>query len=387
MPNVSDAHSDGESVDVPPDAGPQDCASLLRLDTDFRLSEDGLAIHPAAAFDGDSLWLTYTIREGETSNFDIVLRRVGCDGRAGPPIVVHDIEGESDLDSDIAISGERLLVGYQSDDGSDESSAIRPFVRPFDLSGAAISGAQPVARERQGETIMATNWMVRVASRPGGFWVAGTWGVEEVSGFRAYAARVDLDGMQLAPAMDVAPTDQMESQTNLAIGEGETPYFAWTNFGDASLVSSAPLGGTVTPFASGSITEDLPALSGELLALHTGGGARLRIQVRNLVTGAEASIGGISDANAYSDIAGTPDAFAIVWLRQISGTRNNIFVASGRETGRRDDLERAHADRHQRRRLALPALHRRPRRRPLLRRLDPVVTSPDFEVHGRIVEF
>lgn len=374
-------------IDVPVDAGPQDCASILRSDVNFRLSDDGLAIHPAAAFDGDNLWLTYTIREGETSNFDVVLRRVGCDGAMDPTVVVNaGPAGESDLDSDIAISGERLLVGYQSDDQSGENSAIRPFVRAFDLSGSALGEPQAVARVRDGETIMATNWMVRVASRPGGFWVAGTWGVEEVSGFRGYAARLDLDGVELAPAADAAPTDQTESQTNLAISDGETPYVAWTNFGDTNQVASAPIGGAVTEFDSGSITEDHPALSGELLSLQAGGGSRLSIQVRNLVTGASASIGGISDANAYSDIAGTPDAFAVVWLRQISGTRNDIFVASGSETGGVMTLGTP---------MEIDTSADIAPYPPFIVALGEgryfvgwtqVVMSPDFQVHGRIVE-
>ena len=374
-------------TDVPVDAGPQDCASLLRTDVDFRLSDEGLAIHPAAAFDGDNLWLTYTIREGETSNFDVVLRRVGCDGATGPTAIVNaGPAGESDLDSDIAISGERILVGYQSDDQSGESSAIRPFVRAFDLSGSALGEPQAVARVRDGETIMATNWMVRVASRPGGFWVAGTWGVEEVSGFRGYAARLDLDGIELAPAVDVAPTDQAESQTNLAIGDGETPFVAWTNFGDTSQVASAPIGGAVTEFDSGSITEDYPALSGELLSLQAGGGSRLSIQVRNLVTGASASIGGVTGANAFSDIAGTPDAFAIVWLRPISGSRNAVFVAGGSETGGVMTLSAPVAIDTSADAAAYP---------PFIVALGEgryfvgwtqVVMSPNFEVHGRIVE-
>lgn len=375
-------------TDAPVDAGPQDCASILRSDVNFRLSDEGLAIHPAAAFDGDGLWLTYTVREGETSNFDVVLRRVACDGSTGPTVVVNaGPAGESDLDSDIAISGERLLVGYQSDDQSGENSAIRPFVRAFDLSGSALGEPQAIARVREGETIMATNWMVRVASRPGGFWAAGTWGVEEVSGFRGYVSRLDMDGVELASAEDVAPTDQVESQTNLAIGDGETPFVAWTNFGDASQVASAPIGGAVTEFDSGSITEDYPALSGELLSLQSGGGSRLSIQVHNLVTGASASVGGISDANAFSDIAGTPDAFAIVWLRQISGIRNDVFVASGSESGGVMTLSTPVAIDTSADAAAYP---------PFIVALGEdryfvgwtqVVMSPDFEVHGRIVEF
>ncbi|MEM7235790.1 MAG: PQQ-binding-like beta-propeller repeat protein, partial [Planctomycetota bacterium] len=43
--------------------------------------------------------------------------------------------GESELDSDVAWSGDRLLVGYQSDDLSGEGSAIQPFVHLFDASG------------------------------------------------------------------------------------------------------------------------------------------------------------------------------------------------------------------------------------------------------------
>ena len=151
-------------------------------------------------------------------------------------------------------------------------------------------------------------------------------------------------------------------------------------------MSSAPLGGSATAFASGSITEDNPALSGELLSLQAGGGARLTIQVRNLVTGAEASIGGISDANAFSDIAGTPDAFAIVWLRQISGTRNDIFVASGSETGGLMTLSAP---------VAIDTSADVSPYPPFIVALGEgryfvgwtqVVTSPNFEVHGRIVE-
>lgn len=387
--NQPDARDAGDDPDVPTtsDAGPQDCTSILETDVDFLLSEEGLAIHPAAVFDGDSLWLTYTAREGETPNFDVALRRVRCDGSLGPVVLVNEGTGESDLDSDIAISGERLLVGYQSDDESGEPSAIRPFVRAFDLTGTALGLPQAVAREREGVAIAATNWMVRVASRPDGFWVAGTWGVEEVSGFRGYAARLDLYGVELAPAADVAPTDQTESQTNLAISDGETPYIAWTNFGDDSQLESMPFGGTPTAFESGTITEDFPALSGELLTLQAGGGSRIGIQVHNLVTGAETSVGGVASLDASSDIAGTPDAFAIVWLRQIMGTRNQVFVASGSESGGEMTLSTPIEIETSANASPYPPFIVAMGEGRYFVGWTQVVMSPNFEVHGRIVEF
>lgn len=316
----------GVEPDVPMDAGPQDCASIVRVDETFRLSGSD-STYPSAVFDGENIWLTYTVSDEVRPGYDVVLRRVACDGTPGPVIDVAVGEEASDKNCDIAISGERLLISYESQ----AERMLRPFVRVFDTNGEAIGERQPVARLRNGEVLdLGLNWMARVASRPGGFWLTGSWEVEEDRS-RVYVLRLDLDGAELDDATDVAPSDQTESQTNPVIGGGETPFVAWSNFGDTTQVASAPVGGDVTEFTSEGIIEDHPALSGELLSLQVGDDDGLGIQVRNLDTGVQATIGGLSGTNFYSKITGTPDDFAVVWLRQAGGRSHEVYAVRGSE--------------------------------------------------------
>ncbi|MEM6959731.1 MAG: hypothetical protein AAF645_28875, partial [Myxococcota bacterium] len=132
----------GPNDDQRIDAGPRDCLSRLPVDVDLTLADASETnIHPSVAWDGEKLWLTYTTLEPDTSLFDVRIRSIDCDGNLGDEVRVNDVDGESELDSTIAVSGERLIVGYQSDDRSGESDAIRPFVRVFDLDGTPMNDA------------------------------------------------------------------------------------------------------------------------------------------------------------------------------------------------------------------------------------------------------
>ena len=92
-----------------------------------------------------------------------------------------------------------------------------------------------------------------------------------------------------------------------------------------------------------------------------------------------------TEQDALVAVDGTPEAFAVVWLRQTSGIRNEVVVASGREEGGAIAFNAEQV---------LPTSADAAPYAPVIRALGggnyfvvwtQVVMSPDFEVHGRIV--
>ncbi|MEM7604570.1 MAG: hypothetical protein AAF411_04370 [Myxococcota bacterium] len=321
----------GPNDDQRIDAGPRDCVSRLPVDVDLTLADASETnIHPSVAWDGEKLWLTYTTLEPDTSLFDVRIRSIDCDGSLGDEVRVNDVDGESELDSTIAVSGERLIVGYQSDDRSGESDAIRPFVRVFDLDGTPMNDAVAIAREREGEAITATNWMVQVRAREDGFMAAGTRGVDALNAFQMYAQPLDMDGVPTMDASDLAPTET--SQTNPVIGLGEGPWYAWTELLDAGeSVFAARLGEAPIELETGTLFADQPSLAGSLIAFHAGGGSRTDIYVRNLETDVQTTVGRLSQTDGAASIAGTPASFLVAWLRNVEGLQHELQYTLGSE--------------------------------------------------------
>ncbi len=384
--DAPDIGTDG-GMDAGPDSGAEGCMERLLVDTDFALAEDARTnIHPAAAFDGEKLWLTYTVVEEGTSIFDVMLRFIRCDGTLGPELRVNTVDGESELDSTVAISGDRVLVGFQGDDQSGEGGALRPFVRIYDLTGTPQGDPIEIATQREGMALGATNWMVQVAPRPDGFWAAGTWGVEAFSAFQAWIQPLDMNGTPSAEATDFATTAS-DTQTNPVLFGGATPTMAWSVLGDAnSTVHARVQGNPVIDIDAMTVTANNPALAGALIAYDAGGGSRLDIHVQNLETGARDSIGGLNVQDAAPAIAGTPDAFAVTWLEQTSGVRNELRLAFGSETDGTMTLGSAIEVPTSEDVYAYPPTITEVAAGTYFLTWSQGAASPNFQIHGRIVQ-
>ena len=133
----TDAPASGERDAGPPDAGPLGCAEGFAERAPFSLAPSfrRTQIHPAAAFDGEHIWVTLTVAEEVGSSFDIVLVPLGCDGAPGAPIPVDDEIEPNDIDASLAIFGETLLVAWQRDRGE---GTIAIWTRAFALDGTPL---------------------------------------------------------------------------------------------------------------------------------------------------------------------------------------------------------------------------------------------------------
>lgn len=256
-----DAASDAASADAggpadaapdAHDAGPRDCASILAPTAPFALAPEfrRAQIHPAAAFDGEHVWVALTVAEepgpanacvgDDTSScaagqrcvdgtcrfsgFDIALVRVDCDGSPRPPQIVAGGPA-SDLDAAIAVGRERLLLAWQRDEGT---GSIGTVTLATDLDGAPLGEETPYVSLRGGAPVTGTVWLPSLTARPdGGFWLYGTRGVEEVGTFLAYLQALDADGVAVGEGADFFPAAAQQDGPALAL-DGDAVHLGWT---------------------------------------------------------------------------------------------------------------------------------------------------------------
>ncbi len=224
MPDTS--MPDTAMPDVPTDAGPVAC-DVLSETVPFLLAP-GLRqtqLHPAAAFDGERMWVSLTVDEEEGSAFDIVLLSLDCGGNViGDPIAVTQAVEPNDIDGAIALGSESLVLAWQRDEGT---GTITTWTRTFELDGTARDDEQMYASMREGEVLDTTVWFPELQARDGGFWLSGLRGIEGV-GFQFYAQQLDHDGAAFAgDALEPAPS--MADQTGGSLlAVGSELHFTWS---------------------------------------------------------------------------------------------------------------------------------------------------------------
>ncbi len=321
------ARPDAAPADAAPDAGQPDAAPPPGCDPaegiEGDLDPDGPVgqIHAAVAADGDGWWFVYN-RPDEGGKFDVWATRIGCDGeRAVAPFLVNEQVEFNHTDPAVAVSNGRVLFAWSTDDQmAPYNLSIR--TRVFD----AASG-DPMGPERRVE-FDGNAWMVRLVSSADGFWLVGSFGVEEVNAFQVFTAPLDVDGVPLEPPtpVDQAPESQLEAAA-WADAEGRL-HVAWTegplSGGVVRLAVQEDGGWTWTP-PFGEETAAGVVLGGGWVAA---GSAQRGILLRNLGTGDLDTFHTAGAIDHGPGLAGEGDAAVLSWYRVIRGTRNEMYLQS-----------------------------------------------------------
>ena len=284
-----------------PDAGPVACADALAERT-VAIDPEGpdTQIHPVVRWDGEALWVVYVRPEPGGGDFDVWATRLGCDGapRVAPFLVQESPEG-NDIDPELVVSGDRVLVAWQTDDGTGGTDNLQIRYRVLDRDGAPVSGDRLLRTVRAGEPVTDNHMMPKLAVAPdGGFLVAGIR-ASDVGRFAVFVQPLHRDGALVGEALEPGPEAMItQSAPSIAVAadgaiwlaydrapdEGATEVWLWETTGAPALALEGLTG------ASGA---DLVAIDGGVylaFAGETPAGNDLRLLQ---VGGAEAALVGV----------------------------------------------------------------------------------------------
>lgn len=320
-----------------PDAGPVACADALAERT-VAIDPEGpdTQIHPVVRWDGEALWVVYVRPEPGGGDFDVWATRLGCDGapRVAPFLVQESPEG-NDIDPELVVSGDRVLVAWQTDDGTGGTDNLQIRYRVLDRDGAPVSGDRVLRTVRAGEPVTDNHMMPKLAVAPdGGFLVAGIR-ASDVGRFAVFVQPLDRDGALVGEALEPGPEAMItQSAPSIAVAadgaiwlaydrapdEGATEVWLWETTGAPALALEGLTG------ASGA---DLVAIDGGVylaFAGETPAGNDLRLLQ---VGGAEAALVGVPRRTETAPRwAPAPDGrLGLAYFRQVRGFTMELLVA------------------------------------------------------------
>ncbi|TNE92551.1 MAG: hypothetical protein EP330_01000 [Deltaproteobacteria bacterium] len=240
----------GDPVDSDTASGPGCTALFASALTEPDASGPNTQIHPTSTFDGEHVWVAWNRRDSG-SGFDVWVARMDCAGIVDVgPLEVTDSD-DNELDPVIAVSGDRVLVAWTSDNGvGPDNLDIR--YRVLDVDGNPVGGVQELTASRNGQPVTGNATMPAVDGIEGGFVLAGSWGHEDSPAFQAFAVALGLDGQVLAEAED-GELDAEFGQTDVSVAAfaGDT-HLIWqedSTTSTAPAVRAVTLGGVATQVA------------------------------------------------------------------------------------------------------------------------------------------
>ncbi|MBW2461343.1 MAG: hypothetical protein JRH11_06825 [Deltaproteobacteria bacterium] len=339
------ADADGSSDTGPaPDAGPLGCADLLEdrlvaLDESMVLGQ----IHPAAAWDGEGIWVVYS-RPDDAGLFDTYATRRGCDGAAlVEPFSVSSAPAfGNDIDPELAIAGDRMLIAWNTDDGVGPNNLSVRY-RVFGLDGTPVGDDRTLETTHMGAAVTGNQLGASVAGTPsGGFVIAGgRGGVAGVTAFSAYTQPLTRDGAPDGATLEpMINADASQTATAVDVDTDGTVWVAYTE----SIVEPASEHLMVRSFAAAAPevgVEGLLSSAGASVLAADGAvwvafsgliaseiNLRLVDATVPLASRTAAVWGDRGRIESAVRLAVAPDgALAAVWFRNVSGFTNEIYAA------------------------------------------------------------
>lgn len=334
----TDAQADAAVPDPP-------CVTPLVTGQAFEIDPAGpnTQIHVEAAFDGESVWIVYNLPDG-AGYFDVHATRLNCDGtHRVAPFRVNTTD-YNDVDPTLAVGDGHMYAAWQSDTGLFPDN-MELLVRTFLVDGTPVMVEDRILDTwRNGVLETGNHWLPVLGALPSGFAVAGSRAVEDASGFQVFVQRLDADGSMAEESFD-ASFAPLASQTfptlaamadgtlYLAYGQGVAPdwddHVLYTAIApDARVVSPLP----PLPPAGRTLGEAPHLASGPDGAVYLAFGDPLvgRIVLTDaaaLIPDApETLLGEAGLVNFYPKVAATQGGGAVVWYRNVSGLRNELWI-------------------------------------------------------------
>lgn len=232
---------DGAVIDAAADAGDdggatQGCEEILVTDQTFALDPQGpdTQIHAAAAFDGETVWVVYNLPDQLGSGgFDVYALRLRCDGshHLAPFVVNTTREGNDvDPDLDLDVAGDRVYVTWTTDTSIFPNN-MDVYYRSLTLDGEPVMATDRVLDTTRDGTPVPGNVMSPdvTALGNGRFAVAAIRGLDDASGFQAFAQRLTDAGDFIGEAVNgfFAPAETQTGPQAASLGDGHL-FLAWT---------------------------------------------------------------------------------------------------------------------------------------------------------------
>ncbi len=320
------------------------CLDLAADEPAFNVGLAGpdLRINPAAVTDGERIFFVYNTR-GEADDFDIWLSVVACDGtQLQDPIQLDTVAGPNVIEPQIALGDSSIAVVWQSDNGSGENN-LDIYLRMLDLNGTPLTDSETIVEmSRNGAPQSGNAWMPALTSADDGFILAGAWGHDDAVAFQAFTQAIAADGSLIGDAQDTVVEPDVGQVYPSVASQGGRQLVTWSRTpveGDESTqLQLSDNGNTFSPVELASPAAGTAAVAfGETTmvaawgeALASGSGVFLGVVQPDGTIGARAQVSPASDNRGhFSPIVafGDGDAGAVVWYRNISGFRNDVFVA------------------------------------------------------------
>lgn len=165
-------------------------------------------LHPSAVFDGEGIWVAYSLPNDVTSNFDTWALRLKLDGSPWvAPFKVNTSEANN-LDPALAVSDGRLLIVWQADTGEFNEDGVGNmviFYRLFTVEGEAINDVDiKFDPSREGQKVAGNKINPMPAPLPGcKFKLAGSRGLDSVRGWQVFLHEIDCQGLLSGEPLDV----------------------------------------------------------------------------------------------------------------------------------------------------------------------------------------
>jgi hypothetical protein len=335
------------TADAGGDAGGPVTANCLELAAGLPTFNVGLGgaelrINPSAAFDGERLFVVYNTR-GTADDFDIWLSVVACDGtELQPAIQLDSVVGPNVIEPQISRGQSSIAVVWQADNGTGENN-LDIYLRMLDLNGAPLSESETLLEMTRGGARQSGNaWMPALTAADDGFVLAGAWGHDDAIAFQAFTQAISADGTLVGDAQDTVLEPAVGQVYPSVASQGVRQLMTWSRTpveGDESIQLQLSANGTalnavevVAPAAGTAAVAfgetAMVVAWGEVLA----GGSAVYLGVVNAdgTLGAAAQVSPPSDSRGHFSPTvtfGNGDSGAIVWYRNISGFRNDVFVA------------------------------------------------------------
>ncbi|MEM6292601.1 MAG: hypothetical protein AAGA54_15110 [Myxococcota bacterium] len=288
-------------------------------------------IHPHVAGDGSGAWFTFVQPEPAGSLFDVMATRLRCAGVADVEPFTVNTEPSNDIDGSIAVSGDRVMVLWNSDDGSGGSSNLQVHARTFFTDGTPLDDAQRrITTAVDGEDILQNHTFGVVTPAPEGFVVAGLRAHPDSPAFVAFSQALDLDGALVDEAFGPPVEDGVSHLLASATGP-------WLAFGrssdrtDAVWMTDGTEEGTQPLFdgqsGQGAHVLTLPAAPEQpLIAAAVGQGSSFDIAIA-VGAGSPLLLGEASSLEHNPTLAAGPDGqLAVVYHRNLGGLNNAVVL-------------------------------------------------------------
>ncbi|MGH1348333.1 MAG: hypothetical protein ACRBN8_42665 [Nannocystales bacterium] len=285
-------------------------------------------IHPHAAGDGSGAWFSFVEPEPSGSLFDVAVLHLRCAGVVDVPRQVVSTAPGNDIDASVAVSGDRVLVVWNTDDGSGGSSNLQIHGRVLNSDGVPLEDSQfRVTTSVQGTEISENHTFALVNGTDDGFSVAGLRAHPDSPAFVAFRQPLDGDGTLLGEALG-PPVEEGVSHLLAASSGSWLSYQRSNDMGDQvwlvspEATAAAAFEGVAAQGGQVVARPDAPTMP--LVAGTIGSGSALDVGVA-LGTAAPLLLGAAGTIEHSPTVAVSPEgALAVVFHRNLGGLNNAV---------------------------------------------------------------